>query len=143
MATAIHHDNAAPQDETSHPTPGQMHSGTQGYVQDMHDQQQRGFPEQGYNEQSGNGIYDGQQSKMGNTNYAQGAQQMNGDRNGTYAQGAQKMEGQGAQGDDRDTITKCNDNPSDYEKEKPRTIPSLNTSSLQSREMPLRALACY
>lgn len=129
MSAASYYDKAATQEETSHlastsgEQPGPMHSGTQGYGQDMrdgmHEQQQRGFPQQGNSEQSGNGIYNGQEPKMGNSNYAQGAQQMNGNNNGNYAQGAQQMEGHGAQGavaDDRDTITKCNDNPSDYTK---------------------------
>ena len=157
MSAASYYDKSATQEEQ----PGPMHSGTQGYGQDMRQgmneqQQQRGFNQQGYNEPSGNGIYSGQEPKMGNTNYAQGAQQMNGNGdyaqgaqqmngNGNYAQGAQQMngngnyaqgaqhmngnnnyahgaqqmEGQGAQGDvadDRDTLTKCNDNPPDYEK---------------------------
>ena len=102
MSAASYYDKAATQQETS---PGPMHSGTQGYGQDMRqgmNEQQHGFPQQGYNEQSGDGIYAGQKPNMGNTNYAQGAQQ---------------MEGKGAQGavaDNRDTITKCNDNPPDY-----------------------------
>ena len=120
MSATSYYDQAASQ-ETSHfgPTSGQqsgpMHSGTQGYGQDMrqdmNEQQQHGFPQQ----QSGNGVYNGQEPNMGNTNYAQGAQQMNGGNN--YAQGAQQMEGHGAQGavaDDRDFLTKCNDNPPDY-----------------------------
>lgn len=126
MSAASYYDKAATQEETSHLSstsgqqPGPMHSGTQGYGQDMREgmneqQQQRGVPQEGYNQQSGNGIYNGQEPNMGNTNYAHGAQQMNGNNN--YAQGAQQMEGNGAQGavaDDRDTITKCNDNPPDY-----------------------------
>ncbi|KAL9135274.1 MAG: hypothetical protein Q9175_003542 [Cornicularia normoerica] len=132
MSAANYYDKADSQEETSHfsPTsgqqPGPLHSGTQGYSHDMREgmneqqQHQRGFPQQGYHVQSGNGIYSGQDPKMGNTNYAQGTQQMKG--NGNYAQGAQQMEGHGAQGaqgavaDDRDTITKCNDNPPDYKK---------------------------
>ncbi|CAF9942366.1 MAG: hypothetical protein ALECFALPRED_009715 [Alectoria fallacina] len=104
MSAASYYDKAATAEETSHfaPTSGEqsgtMHSGTQGYGQEMRqgmqEQQQHGFPQQGYNEQSGNGIYHGQDPKMGNNKYAQGAQQ---------------MEGHGAQGavaDDRDTINK-------------------------------------
>ena len=136
MSAASYYDKAATQEDQ----PGPMHSGTQAYGQDMRQgmneqQQQRGFDQQGfnqqgYNEQSGNAIYSGQEPKMGNTNYAQGAQQMNGNSNNAqgaqhmngsnnYAQGAQQMDDQGAQGDvadDRDAITKCNDNPSDYKK---------------------------
>lgn len=130
MSAASYYDKAATQEEGEQPGP--MHSGTQGYSQDMrdgmHEQQQRGFPQQGYNEQSGNGIYNGQEPKMGNSNHAQGSQQMNSNSNfaqggqqmnanNNYAQGGQQMEGNGAQGavaDDRDTITKCNDNPPDY-----------------------------
>ena len=112
MSAASYYDKAATGEETSRLAPtsgeqsGAMHSGTQGYGQEMRqgmqEQQQHGFPQQGYNEQSGNGIYNGQDPKMVNNNYAQGAQQ---------------LEGHGAQGavaDDRDTITKCNDNPPDY-----------------------------
>ncbi|KAF6225233.1 hypothetical protein HO133_010430 [Letharia lupina] len=122
MSAASYYDKAATQEETSHLSstsgqqPGPMHSGTQGYGQDMREgmneqQQQRGVPQEGYNQQSGNGIYNGQEPNMGNTNYAHGAQQMNGNNN-NYAQGAQQMEGNGAQGavaDDRDTITKLLD----------------------------------
>lgn len=102
MSSSSYYDQAATQHETS---ADPMHSGTQGYGQDVRqgmNEQQHGFPQQGYNEQSGDGIYSGQKPNTGNTNYAQGAQQ---------------MEGKGAQGavaDDRDTLTKCNDNPPDY-----------------------------
>lgn len=126
MSSASYYDASA-QEETGQ-QPGPMHSGTQGYGEDMHkgmnEQQQRGFPQQGYNQQSGNGVYNGQEPNMGNTNYAQGAQQMNGN-NYNYAQGAQQMDGQGTQGavaDDRDTLTKCNDNPPDYKKRIPGTM---------------------
>ncbi len=113
MSASSYYDKAASQEETSHfaPTSGQqtgpMHSGSQGYGQDMRQdmrqdmneqQQQHGFPQQ----QSGNGVYNGQEPNMGNTNHAQGAQQM------------QDHGAQGAVADDRDTITKCNDNPPDY-----------------------------
>lgn len=124
MSAASYYDKAATREETSRlaPTSGEqsgiMHSGTQGYGQEMRqgmqEQQQHGFPQQGYNEQSGNGIYNGQDPKMVNNNYAQGAQQ---------------MEGHGAQGavaDDRDTITKCNDNPPDYKKMISGTVSLMN-----------------
>ena len=135
MSAASYYDKTASQDDQQ---PGLVHSGAQGYGQDTHSgmheqqqqqqqqQQQRGFPQQGYNAQSGDGIYNGQKPNMGNSNYAQGPQQMNG--NGNYVQGAQQMNGndnyaqqiggrQGAVADDRDTLTKCNDNFSDYKKE--------------------------
>ena len=161
MSAASYYDQAANQEhETSHlardQQPGPMHSSTQSsHGQEMRDglqqqqqQQQRGFPQQGYNEQSGNGIYNGQEPRMGNSNYAQGAQQMNG--NGNYAaQGAQQMQGHGAQeavADDRDAITKCNDNLPDY-KEKQSLQRSL---SLMKKMLyyavkitRLHALACY
>lgn len=97
MSSSSYYDQAATQHETS---ADPMHSGTQGYGQDVRqgmNEQQHGFPQQGYNEQSGDGIYSGQKPNTGNTNYAQGAQQ---------------MEGKGAQGavaDDRDTLTKLLD----------------------------------
>lgn len=97
MSAASYYDKAASQEDTSHfaPTSGQqsgpMHSGAQGYGQDMrqdmNEQQLHGFPQQ----QSGNGVYNGQEPNMGNTNRVQGAV-----------------------ADDRDTITKCNDNLPDY-----------------------------
>lgn len=136
MSASSYYDKAATQQGTSS---GPMHSGTQGYGQDMRqgmNEQQHGFPQQSYNEQSGDGIYSGQKPNMGNTNYAQGAQQMDGKAN--YAQGAQQMEGKGAQGavaDDRDTITKCNDNPPDY-----KTI-NLRKSLFNGRMFQLTALS--
>lgn len=150
MSAANYYDKAAPQDETSNfsPTsgqqPGPMHSGTQGYAQHMRDgmqeQQQHGYPQQGYNEQSGDGIYSGQDPKMGNSNYAHGAQQMNGNNN--YEQGAQQMQGHGAQGegavaDDRDTITKCNDNPPDYKQMTLEIAMSMNESFTTLSNEPL------
>ena len=122
MSAASYYDKPATHEEVPHLSStsgeqaGPMHSGTQGYGQDMrdgmHEQQQRGFN----NEQSGNGIHHGQEPRTGNSNYVQDAQQMNGGNN-SYAQGAQQMQGNGAQGvvaDDRDSMTKCNDNPPDY-----------------------------
>ena len=129
MSAASYYDEAAAHDNQ----PG--HSGTQIHGQDphnsMHEQQQRGFPQQNYNRQNEQGTYDGQEPNMGNRNYVQGAQQMNG--NGNYAQGAQQSEGHGAQAavaDDRDTLTKCNDNPPDYKKET-TIMPPLNGPCFQ------------
>lgn len=136
MSAASYYDKAATQEDQQ---PGPMQSGAQGgYGQDVHSgvhEQQRGFPQQGYNGQSRGGVYSGQGPNMGNSNYAQGPQQMNG--NGSYAQGAQQMNGNsgnyaqgdqqmggpGAVADDRDTLTKCNDNPPDYKKDKSNIQP--------------------
>lgn len=122
MSAASYYDKAATQEDQQ---PGPMQSGAQGgYGQDVHSgvhEQQRGFPQQGYNGQSRGGVYSGQGPNMGNSNYAQGPQQMNG--NGSYAQGAQQMNGNsgnyaqgdqqmggpGAVADDRDTLTKLLD----------------------------------
>ena len=155
MSAASYYDKTSTQEESPHfvPTsgqqPGPMHSGTQGYGQDMHEgmneQQQRGFPQQGYNQQSGNGVYNGQEPNMGNANYAQGAQQMNGNSN-NYAQGAQQMDGretQGAVADDRDTLTKSNDNPPDYMKTITGTMSFMKSCFLTHRTILSHALACY
>lgn len=118
MAAATYYDEPALQQEKpqfSAPSGqqsagiGNQEHGTQGLGQEMHQQEQRNFPQQGYNEQS-NGVYAGQQQPMGNTNHAQGAssQPMNGNANAVN--GGQAA----AKADDRDTITKCNDNPPDY-----------------------------
>ena len=144
MSAANYYDSAASQEQTSHfsPTsgqqPGPMHSGTQGYSQElrdgMHEQQHSNLPQQGYS---------GQEPQMGSSNYAQGAQQMNGNNNNNYEQGAQQMEGHGAQGavaDDRDTITKCNDNPPDYKKRNSKTVPLMNKCFITlSNDAPARA----
>ena len=151
MAAASYYDKASTSEETpdfvptSAQQPGPMHSGTQGYGQDMregmNEQQQRGFPQQGYNQQSANGVYNGQEPNMGNTNYAQGAPQMNGN-NYNYAQGAQQMEGretQGALADDRDTLTKSNDNPPDYKKTFSGTISFIESYFITHRTILARA----
>lgn len=135
MSAASYYNKAGAQVDDHQPGP--MHSGNAGHNQDsqdrVHEQQQQRGPQQGFSGQGEHGIYNGQEPQMGNSNYAQGAQQMNGNSNyaqgpqqmngnGNYAQGPQQTggQGQGAQGavaDDRDTLTKCNDNPPDYKKE--------------------------
>ncbi len=126
MSAASYYDKATTQDESSGHQAGPMHS----------DMQQRGFPQQGYNGQSENGIYNGQEPRMGNSNYTQGAQQMNDHNNSNYAQGAQQAEGaQGATADNRDTMTKCNDNPPDYKEKERRTTSLMNEYPLQCSEM--------
>lgn len=146
MSAASYYDKASTQEEMGQ-QPGPMHPDTQGPAQDMregmNEQGQRGFPQQGYNQQSGNGVYNGQEPNMGNTNYAQGAQQMNGN-NYNYAQDAQQMDGHGTQGavaDDRDTLTKCNDNPPDYKQRLPGTMSLIQSCSIRRRTMFLHALA--
>ena len=98
---------------------GNGHS--QGLGQEMRSEQrgypqQNGYPQQGYNEQN-DGAYGGQQQQMGqqqmgNSNHAQGASQQ--PTNGGV--------GQAAEADNRDTITKCNYNPSDYMRESEVTL---------------------
>lgn len=89
--------------------------------QGFNEEVQHGMPQQGSNEQriqqssrvQNSGIHGGQQQQqqMDNTNYTQGeGQQMYGT-------------GEPAAVDNRDTITKCNDNPPDYMIEFPRSIP--------------------
>lgn len=112
----------------------------------------RGFPQQGYNQgynEQSSGMTNGQQQQnmgqqhMGNNSYGQGApQQMHGQNNGVYsgqqqqnmgssnyAQGAGQQQmnggmGQAAEPDNRDTITKCNDNLPDYIGELETSLPS-------------------
>jgi len=117
---------------------------TQGLSQKLYEGvEQRGLPQQGYNEQAQHGLPQessneqylhqnfheqnfgqqqqqmGQPQQMGNVNYAHGGpqQQMNGAGN------------QAAVADNRDTMTKCNDNPPDYIVEfcKSRFLPLQNS----------------
>ncbi|MCJ1456930.1 hypothetical protein MMC28_007296 [Mycoblastus sanguinarius] len=96
MSAASYYDQSQERSQLSSHEPGPMQSGnqTQGLGQEMQHEQQRGYAQQGHNDQGG--VYAGQQqANMGNSNYAQGAQQhMNG--NGEQA----------AVADDRDTLTK-------------------------------------
>ena len=146
MSAASYYDKAAVQLDAHQPGP--MHSGTQDYTQNMHnsmhDQQQRGYPQQNYNGQNEQTIYNGREPKMGNSNYAQDAQQING--NGNYAQGAQQSQGHGTQGavaDDRDTLTKCNDNPPDYMQKEIKNYVSDERIFHCDLQKCFRALACY
>ena len=127
---------------------------------ETHSYSQQGY-NQGYNEQS-SGTYSGQQQQqLGNTTYGQGApqQQMNEQNNGVYggqhqqqmgnsnyAQGAGQQQmnggvGQAAGPDNRDTITKCNDNPPDYVGGIERMLVSVNGESHQSCTE--KNLSCY
>jgi len=132
----------------------------QGLGQEMHSETHR-YPQQGYNQgynEQSSGTYSGQQQQnmgqqqMGNTGYGQGApqQQMNEQNNGVYsgqhqqqmgnsnyAQGAGQQQmnggvGQAAEPDNRDTLTKCNDNPPDYVSGIQRIFVSVNGKSRQS-----------
>ena len=136
MSAASYYDKAAAQDGNQQPGPMQ-YSGATGYNQEshdrMHEQQQRGYPQQASNGQGEQRIYNGQEPQMGNSNYAQGAQQTGGQGQG----GAQ-----GAVADDRDTLTKCNDNPPDYKK-KTQFMPWNGSLSQMSRIMLLCSSLCY
>ena len=105
MAAASYYDQSDIQTKPQFQPEG-THSGgqAQDLGQGIHSEkrvypQQQGYPQQGYNGQNGGG-YNGQQQGIG--------QQQLG--NGTYAPGDPQE--QGLVPDNRDTLTKCNDNPS-------------------------------
>lgn len=126
-------------------------SSAQGLGQEMNSET-RGYPQQAHNEAS-SGMYNGQQQPnmdqqhMATNNYDQGAphqmneqnsgvyggQQQHQTGNSNYAQGADQQHmnggaGKAAVADDRDTVTKCNDNPPDYSRE---LRPSLHVQPIE------------
>lgn len=119
---------------------GQQHMGNnstygQGAPQQMNEQSNGAYGGGQQEQQMGNSSY-GQgagQQQMGSSNYTQGAgqQQMG---NSNYAQGARQQPmnggvGQAAEADNRDTITKCNDNLPDYIREFDTSFPSASSET--------------